>query len=41
VCRELLTELAGVVQGVYLIPSFGRFDLAAELIEAIRSEGWA
>jgi homocysteine S-methyltransferase len=37
-CRELLSELAGVVQGVYLIPSFGRFDLAAELIEAVRAE---
>jgi len=37
---ELLDELAGVVQGVYLIPAFGRFDLAAELIEAIRGEDW-
>jgi homocysteine S-methyltransferase len=40
ICHELLRELADVVRGVYLIPSFGRFDLAAELIEAIRKEEW-
>lgn len=39
-CLELLNELAGVVQGIYLIPGFGRFDLAAELIESARSEDW-
>jgi homocysteine S-methyltransferase len=39
-CLELLNELAGVVQGAYLIPSFGRFDLTAELIEATRKEAW-
>jgi homocysteine S-methyltransferase len=35
---ELLRELAGVVQGAYLIPGFARFDLIAELIEGIREE---
>jgi homocysteine S-methyltransferase len=39
-CLELLADLAGVVQGAYLIPSFGRFDLAAELIEGMREAEW-
>jgi homocysteine S-methyltransferase len=34
---ELLTELRGLVQGVYLMPPFGRYDLAAEIIERLRS----
>jgi homocysteine S-methyltransferase len=34
---DLLAELYGLVQGVYLMPAFNRFDLLAELIEAIRS----
>jgi homocysteine S-methyltransferase len=33
---ELLSELQGVVQGAYLMPPFGRYDMAAEIIEAIR-----
>jgi homocysteine S-methyltransferase len=33
---ELLTDLRGLVQGVYLMPPFGRFDLAAEIIERLR-----
>jgi homocysteine S-methyltransferase len=32
---ELLQDLATVVQGAYIMPAFGRYDLAAELIEAI------
>jgi homocysteine S-methyltransferase len=39
-CLDLLRELAGSVQGAYLIPSFARFDLTAELIEGIRDEPW-
>lgn len=38
VCRELLTAgKAAGVGGYYLIPPFGRVELALELIEAIRS----
>jgi len=33
---ELLNELASIVQGVYLMPPFHRYDLAADIIEAIR-----
>jgi len=38
ICRELLaaSQAAGV-GGYYLIPPFGRVELALELIEAIRS----
>ncbi|GAB4534812.1 MAG: bifunctional homocysteine S-methyltransferase/methylenetetrahydrofolate reductase [Anaerolineae bacterium] len=34
---ELLEELAGLVQGIYLMPAFNRFDLAAEIIEQVRA----
>jgi methionine synthase I (cobalamin-dependent)/5,10-methylenetetrahydrofolate reductase len=30
---ELLRDLTGTVQGAYIIPAFGRYDLAADLIE--------
>jgi len=33
---ELLESLSSIVQGVYLMPPFHRYDLAAEIIEAIR-----
>jgi homocysteine S-methyltransferase len=36
IANELLEELHGVVQGVYLMPPFSRYDLAAEIIETIR-----
>jgi methionine synthase / methylenetetrahydrofolate reductase(NADPH) len=38
---ELLRKLRGVVQGVYIMPPFGRYDLAAEIIEGMRSPGVA
>ncbi len=33
---ELLQSLSSIVQGVYLMPPFHRYDLAADIIEAIR-----
>jgi methionine synthase I (cobalamin-dependent)/5,10-methylenetetrahydrofolate reductase len=33
---ELLKELRGIVQGAYLMPPFGRYDLAAEIIEGTK-----
>lgn len=33
---ELLQSLSSIVQGVYLMPPFHRYDLAAEIIESIR-----
>ena len=37
VAIELLESLTESVQGVYLMPPFNRYDMAAEIIEAIRS----
>jgi homocysteine S-methyltransferase len=36
IALELIEALRGPVQGVYLMPPFGRFDLAAEIIEQVR-----
>jgi 5,10-methylenetetrahydrofolate reductase len=36
--RELLTDLYDIVQGVYLMPAFNRFDLIAEVIDALRPQ---
>jgi homocysteine S-methyltransferase len=36
--HALLSELAPLVQGTYLMPSFGRYELAAELVRRIRSD---
>ncbi len=33
---ELARNLNGLAQGIYLMPAFGRYDHAAEIIEAIR-----
>jgi methionine synthase I (cobalamin-dependent)/5,10-methylenetetrahydrofolate reductase len=32
---ELLSDLRGIVQGAYLMPPFGRYDLAADVIESL------
>jgi methionine synthase I (cobalamin-dependent)/5,10-methylenetetrahydrofolate reductase len=33
---ELLENLSNVVQGAYIIPAFGRYDLVAEVIDGVR-----
>jgi homocysteine S-methyltransferase len=38
IARELIAELRVFTQGMYLMPPFERFDLAAELIEAVKEE---
>ncbi|MCC7023057.1 MAG: bifunctional homocysteine S-methyltransferase/methylenetetrahydrofolate reductase [Thermomicrobiales bacterium] len=35
--QELLLELQPLVQGVYLMPSFGRYEVAAEVLEVVAS----
>lgn len=35
VARELLMSMKGMVQGAYIIPAFGRYDLVAEVIDAL------
>src|SRR3989441_8126083 len=36
--RELLTETRHLVQGVYLMPSFGRYEVVAELVRWLRED---
>jgi len=38
IARELIAELRGLAQGIYLMPPFERFDLAAELIETVKQD---
>jgi homocysteine S-methyltransferase len=35
---ELARELRAEAAGLYVMPPFGRFDLAAEIVEAVRHE---
>jgi homocysteine S-methyltransferase len=35
IARELLLTMRDMVQGAYIIPAFGRYDLAAEIIDAL------
>jgi homocysteine S-methyltransferase len=35
---ELVQQLKGLAQGVYIMPAFGRYDHAAEIIEAIQPD---
>jgi methionine synthase / methylenetetrahydrofolate reductase (NADH) len=34
---DLLADLHGLVQGAYLMPPFARYDLAAEILDAVRA----
>ena len=34
--REMVLELKSLMQGIYLMPAFGRYDLAAEVIEILK-----
>jgi homocysteine S-methyltransferase len=36
--RELLTDTRHLVQGVYLMPSFGRYEVVAQLVRWLREE---
>lgn len=36
--RQLVEQLRPLVQGIYLMPPFGRYDLAAEVIEVVQAE---
>lgn len=36
--QELLLELQPLVQGVYLMPSFGRYEVAAEVLQVLHRE---
>lgn len=36
IASEIIEQMRGFTQGVYLMPAFGRYDLAAELIDRIK-----
>ena len=38
IAREILEEIRPRVQGVYLIPQFGRYDLVADVLDIVREE---
>ena len=35
IALEVVDELRADVQGVYIIPAFGRYDLAADILDAV------
>jgi hypothetical protein len=35
IAQELIRQLRPYVQGAYVIPSYGRYHLAAEVVDAI------
>ncbi len=41
IAKEIIAKARGAVQGIYLIPSFDRYDTAAELVEELRGENVA
>ena len=38
IAQELLGEARGMVQGVYLMPSYGRYDVVSELTRSLQSK---
>jgi methionine synthase I (cobalamin-dependent)/5,10-methylenetetrahydrofolate reductase len=39
--QEFLAEAQRHVQGIYLMPSFGRYEMVAELVKVLNQPGWA
>ena len=35
IAQQLLRDMRGLVQGAYIIPAFGHYELAAEVIDAL------
>jgi homocysteine S-methyltransferase len=38
--QEFLSEAQRYVQGIYLMPSFGRYEMVAELVKVLNQPGW-
>ena len=38
IARELIAAVRGGVQGIYLIPSFDRYDIVTELVQELKGE---
>jgi homocysteine S-methyltransferase len=39
IAQELLRDMRGLIQGAYIIPAFGHYELAAEVIDAMAVPG--
>jgi homocysteine S-methyltransferase len=39
--RQLLLDLKPFAQGVYLMPSFGRYEVAAEVLQGVVTPAYA
>lgn len=39
IAQELLRDMRGMVQGAYIIPAFGRYELVADVIDSVVSSG--
>jgi methionine synthase / methylenetetrahydrofolate reductase(NADPH) len=35
IAQELIRDMMGMIQGIYLVPAYGKYELAAEVIDAI------
>jgi homocysteine S-methyltransferase len=35
IAREIVQSMRSAVNGIYLIPAFGRYDLAAEVLDVL------
>ena len=35
IARELLLDIKDMVQGLYVMPAFGKYELAAEVIDVL------
>lgn len=40
IAQEIVEEMLADIQGIYLIPQFGRYDLAANVLDVVRSRTW-
>ena len=38
--QEFLSEAQRYVQGIYLMPSFGRYEMVGELVKVLSQPGW-
>ncbi len=37
IAQEILEDFRSVVQGAYMIPAFGRYDLIADVLDAVET----
>ncbi len=40
ITRRLIADIAGIVDGLYLISPLNRWEVPLELVKAVRTEGW-